>query len=447
MAKIITANTLLAKHVTRRDCILLLNPPVEETRYSWIRWNQPLDLLKIASHLRSRVKCGVEMLDCMKPDESGSVSEDWLPRDRRYYNVRGERYPMRRFGTSYVDLAKKLMEMQKREDRRRRPTQVWVTSLCSYWYQSVAEVCRVIHNALLETKVVVLGQYPRLMPKHAAEACATDLVVTKPLDLSDEPSAFDLYGDTPPPFLALQLNPDVAVAEVRQAIERGVFQFTFFEEDVCRDDGEPLLEIFTKTKSLHKHLRYYFICGLHPAKVNPTIAKLLADKQVAKVHFEEADAGSEVDVQAYTQARAYMREAGMVRGDNRLSGFVWIGRPGDQLEQIVLRSFEVLNHLEGLILKPFTPTPGSPEHLDNEAYLAGLVHREWSPHFFPFAELNGITRVEYHDLYRMAAFLNEKVRDGAFDFMKGTLGAQMLRESLRREVWKLEPSSSLRIID
>ena len=142
----------------------------------------------------------------------------------------------------------------------------------------------------------------------------------------------------------------------------------------------------------------------------------------------------------------YLAEAGMVEADNRLGGFVWIGRPGEQLDQIVLRSFQVLNHLEGLILKPFGPTPGSPEHLKHEAYLAKLPHRDWSPHFFPFAQLNGITREEYHDLYRMAAFLNEKVRDRAFDFLDGTLGAQMLRESLRNELWNLEPSP-LRLID
>ncbi len=207
-----------------------------------------------------------------------------------------------------------------------------------------------------------------------------------------------------------------------------------------------MLEIFEKTKGLHKHLRYHFICGLDPAKVSLQIARVIADKQVAVAHFEEADAGEELDVQAYKKVRAYLREAGLKDADNRLSGFVWIGRPGDQLEQLISRSFEVLNHLEGLILKPYSPTPGSPEHRQNEDYLAAIPHRDWSPHFFPFAELNEISRSEYHDLYRMAAFLNEKIRDGSFDFLRGTLGAQMLRESLRREVWKLGPSP-LRLVD
>ena len=44
-------------------------------------------------------------------------------------------------------------------------------------------------------------------------------------------------------------------------------------------------------------------------------------------------------------------------------------------------------------------------------------------------------------LYRMAAFLNERVHNKAFDFLNGTLGARMLRKSLQREVWKLEPNS------
>ncbi len=445
MAKIVTANTLMSKHVTRRDRVLLLNPPVEETRYNWVRWNQPLDLLKIGSRLMSQVECGVELIDCMKPDASGKVPDDWLPRDRRYYSVKGERYPMRRFGMSYSELKRQLTAMQK-EGGKRKPTQVWITSLCSYWFESVAEVCRIIRDTLPDTVVVLLGQYARLMPKHAAEACAADYVVSQPCDLSEEPVALNLYRGKPPPFLALQLNPRIAAIEARAAVEQGIMQLAFFEEDICRDNGEPLQEIVGKTKGLHKHLRFHFICGLNPAMVTPRVAGVIADKQVAVAHFEEAEAGRELDVQAYKKARAYLREAGLKDTDNRLSGFVWIGRPGDQLEQIISRSFEVLNHLEGLILKPYTPTPGSTEHRENKDYLTAIPHREWSPHFFPFAELNKISRGEYNDLYRMAAFLNEKIRDGSFDFLKGTLGAQMLRESLRREVWKLEPSP-LRIVD
>src|SRR5207237_5759881 len=130
---------------------------------------------------------------------------------------------------------------------------------------------------------------------------------------------------------------------------------------------------------------------------------------------------NELDVEAYRRTRAYLEEAGLQMPSNRVSGFVWIGRPGDQLEQIILRSFQVLECLSSFILKPFTPTPGCQEHLQHLDYLLRIPHHEWSPHFFPFAELNEIAREEYHDLYRMAAFLNEKIRNRAFDFLIGTL--------------------------
>jgi hypothetical protein len=123
----------------------------------------------------------------MKPDEGGKVAEGWLPRDRRYYSVKGERYPMRRFGTAYGDLTKQLTAMQKEEGGKKRPTQIWITSLCSYWYESVAEVCRIIRQIMPDTQVALLGQYARPMPKHAAEACAAAYVVSKPPDLSGVP--------------------------------------------------------------------------------------------------------------------------------------------------------------------------------------------------------------------------------------------------------------------
>jgi hypothetical protein len=445
MAKIVTANTLLSKHVTRRDRVLLLNPPVEETRYNWVRWNQPLDLLKIGSRLKSQVECGVELIDCMKPDASGKVVEAMRALGRRHHALKGQKYPMRQYGMSYAELTRQLTTMQK-EGGKRLPTQVWITSLCSYWFESVTRVCGIIRQSLPDAVIVLLGQYARLMTEHALEFCTADYVVSRPCDLSDEPAALELYRSQAPLFLALQPTPGTAVADAKAAVARGIQHLTFFDDDLYRDDGQALDEIVSKTKGLHKHLRYHFICGLDPAKVTPQVARVLADKQVAEVHFEESDAGDELDVEAYRKARAYLREAGMIELDNRLSGFVWIGRPGERLEEIVQRTFQVLDCLRGVILKPFTPTLGSPEQQAHREYLSQIPYQEWSPHFFPFAELNKITRQDYHDLYRMAAFLNEKVRDESFDFLKGTLGAQFLRESLRREVWKLEPSP-LRIVD
>lgn len=444
MAKIITAQTLIEKHIGPKDRVLLVNPPVEETRYHWLRWNQPLDLLKIGSYLRSRVKCSVQLLDCMRPKPDGKFQEERLPRDRRYHSVQSHRYPMRRFGESVSRIAD-LFGGQRRNGTK-PPTQVWITSLCSYWFQGVAETCRVVREALADVQLVLLGQYPRLMPEHASTYCAADFAVSRPIDLNHEPGDITLYSKDKPLFVGVQLQVDSAVAAIRTGIERGIFDVAFFDDDVCRDEGQPLAEIVEKTQTLHRHLRYHVICGLSPARVTPATARVLAHKQVAELHFEETDLGDALDIEAYRRVQAYLREAGMQVPGDRTSGFVWIGRPGEQLEQLVLRSFHVLEILGSLILKPFTPTPGSEEHRAHAKYLECIPYPDWSPHFFPFSELNGISRDEYDDLYRMAAFLNEKVRDRSFDFLNGTLGAQMLRDSLRRKVWNLEPSP-LRIVD
>jgi hypothetical protein len=437
MAKVVTGNVLLSKHVTRKDRVLLINPPVQETRYSWVRWNQPLDLLKLAARLRARVQCQVTLLDFMKPDAEGRVTQRRLPGARRHLAVGGHQYPMWHFGEPY----RAFLDWLHARGRRPRPTQIWITSLCSYWFPSIAEMCRTVKQTLPDATVVLMGHYPRLMPEHASDVCVADLIVQKCPDLDTQQCAFDLYDSTPPPFLALRLKPRTAVREIKAAIEKGVYRFTFFEDDMCREGGEPLAEIFSKTEDLHQRIRFHVICGLNPQSITPAIAKLLADKRFAEFHFEQTDVRGNLHIKAYERARAYLAEAGLLLPNPHVAGFAWIGRLGENLEEIILRSLNVLRLVGGLILKPFSPTVGSRECQKHGRYLASIPHDKWSPHLFPFAELNGITRDEYHDLYRMAAFLNEKVRNRSFEFLDGSLGAQLLRNSLRREVWKLGPST------
>jgi hypothetical protein len=444
MAKIISAKTLVAAHLTKRDRVLLINPPVVETRYSWVRWNQPLDLLKLASYLSTNVRCEVHLLDYMQPDKEGDVPQEWLPKASRYVLMGDEKYPMRRFGRSH-SLLKDWLAPRKAKGQSALPTQVWITSLCSYWFESISETCRVVRQELPDAKIVLTGQYARLTPKHAAEHCVCDLVISKTLDLNDQPAALDLYKE-PPPFVAVQLGSKSAISDIKAAVKRQIFQVVFFGEDICQDDGEALREIVEATEDRHKHLRYHVICGLQPEHLTPNTAKLLARKSFAQFHFEQASAGAGLNIEAYGRARKYLEEAKLELPDERLSGFVWIGRPGEDLEGIIRNTLAVLDHFGSIILKPFSPTPGEPEQLEHAEYLEGIKPHRWSPHFFPFSDLNGITRTEYHDLYRMAAFLNEKVHNQAFDFLNGTLGAQMLRNSLSREVWNLEPSP-LRITD
>lgn len=296
----------------------------------------------------------------MQPDKEGDVPQEWLPKASRYVVVGDEQYPMRRFGRSHGFL-KDWLAARRAKSQDSLPTQVWITSLCRYWFESISETCRVVRQELPEAKIVLTGQYARLTPKHAAEHCVCDIVVSKPLDLTDQPAAIDLYKDAPQ-FIAVQLESKSAISDIKAATKRGISQVAFFSEDICQDDGEPLREIVAATEEgLHRHLRYHVICGLQPELFTPKVANLIARKSFSQFHFEQASDGDGLNVEAYERTRRYLEEAKLKLPDERLGGFVWIGRPRDDLEQIIRNTLTVLNHFGGVILKPFSPTPGEPE--------------------------------------------------------------------------------------
>ena len=446
MTKSVTGHEL-QKQVQPGDRILLVNPPVFETRYNWLRWNQPLDLLRIGAYLKSNIKCDVELFDFMLPNKKGHVQKKQLSGQERYKNVGvgnfAYTYPMWRFGKP-LDALNDWLIQKRANNEQGEPTQVWITSLCSYWYASIHQLCTKLRLWLPDATLVVLGNYPRLMMDNAVDYCDADLVVRTPLKHTDKRSSLKLYEAEKPPFVSVPLIPSAAVAAIKEAIDLGVFRVAVFdaEDDICRDNGELLREIVESTKNLHQHLRFHVISGLHPERVTPDLAKMFAERTFAELYFEQSEKELELNEAAYEQCRTYLRESGIdLSLGSKTCGFVWIGRPDESLEGIVRRSFTVLKTFGSVILKPFTAVPGSKLFEQHKEYLNDLPYADLSPHRFPFAEYNGISRNEYHDLYRMAAFLNEKVRTRSFDFLSDGMGAELLRNSLRREVWNLEAST------
>src|SRR3954451_10473777 len=64
----------LGTQIGSESHLLLINPPVEERRYHWLRWNQPLELLRLSTWLREQdPRIDVKLYDFMLPDEQGAV--------------------------------------------------------------------------------------------------------------------------------------------------------------------------------------------------------------------------------------------------------------------------------------------------------------------------------------------------------------------------------------
>jgi hypothetical protein len=111
--------------------------------------------------------------------------------------------------------------------------------------------------------------------------------------------------------------------------------------------------------------------------------------------------------------------------------------PNDNLELIVQRMLNLLEVWGSVILKPYTPDPTLPEYQQYRPYIENEEIERLSPHAFPFSKVNGIAYDDYDELYTLAAALNHKVKNKAFNSFPGTLAFEMIRTSLEREVWTL----------
>jgi len=421
--------------------VFLVNPPVIDSRYPWVKWNQPLDLLKLGTALKEMHGCQVRLFDFMLPKPSGRVSrrqskiEDDLPP--------GE--PTRwHFGQSWEKFDAYLEELVS---GNWVPDSVWITTLTSFWWQAVPLVANRVKNRLKRPTVVLFGNYPVLETWHAAQFCPNvDIVVEDQLDLAGWPADFSLYGDWKLRFCALDLRSPNPVDEIARALERGTAHFAFFNDNLFEDFDTRLKPILQEVVKREWKLWFHGICGVETWDFPIDHVQLLADAHFSELHFEPAlNEDGTVDEPL---CRAVMRAcervgfvsrrgAGWESRSHYFSGFLWIGRPDDDLDRLVWNALKLLQLVGMVIPKPYSPTPGSDDYALLASQLGWIEPQDVSPHRLPFAGLSGVERSDYEDLYRMTAFLNMKVRAHTFDFLGDTYLAKVILESLAGRRWAI----------
>ena len=112
-----------------------MNPPVQERRYHWIRWNQPTDLLRLSAWLKAAHHgIDVRLFDFMLPDRTGhvpkhKVKETWTGSD--------DDAQLWHFGQPFDVFNRTLARLN---DERWTPDVVIVSSLTSYWHVSIEKL-------------------------------------------------------------------------------------------------------------------------------------------------------------------------------------------------------------------------------------------------------------------------------------------------------------------
>jgi hypothetical protein len=417
--------------------VLLINPPVIDSRYSWIKWNQPLDLLKLGTRLCVEHECEVKLYDFMLPATAGTVP-------RRQFQAEGELPPGEPtrwlFGQLWADFDAFLDSLL---GERWVPDIVWITTLTSFWWQTVPLVANRIKNKLKHVRVAVSGNYPILETTHALRYCPNiDLVVTSRASVTKWPADFMLYGGRKPSFCALDLDAPDVIGEIAEALRREIHHFAFFNADIF--DGFPtrLRPVLEEVVKREWELEFHGICGAEIQHFPLGNARLLASAHLKELHFEPAyRENGTIDEMLYRAVMKDCEQSQLVskRGSGweseRFSAFLWIGRPDDKLDLLVWNALKALQLVGMVIPKPYSPLPGSETHRRLIAECDDLEPEDISPHRLPYSRLNGISRKEYEDYYRLTAFLNSKVRGHTFDFLGDTYLARVLRESLEGRRW------------
>jgi len=425
----------LKKNCSSRDRILLINAPVIESRYQWVRWNQPLDLLKFSTYLRTQFDCDVKLYDFMLPVNNKVTRAANKPDSE--IEVNGHAFNLWRYGSTDTDFSKWLDKVTAKW----RPTQIWITSLTSYWWIGIRATIARLKNRYSDIPIVLYGRYPQLENVHAARHSFADVLITDEFDLCEYSADFDLYENEKPSFCALDIRSLTWVQEAAEQFADGISNFVFFNDPLVGDYSQfmdlmtSFLRLNLKSKT-NLRPKFYALCGLYPSAFTPKVAKMMGDVGFVELHFEYETEGGELKLDSYKQVRESLREASY--DSDQVSGFVYIGLPNDNLEQIISHTLNLFEVFGSVILKPWTATPGSQLYEKHKKEIETERIEFLSPHLFPLSVVNGITPKEYEELYLLVAALNHKVRSRAFDCFPGTLAYEMISRSLTREVWNLK---------
>jgi hypothetical protein len=433
---LISGTEYVSRNYSSSDRILLINAPVVETRYQWVRWNQPVELLKLSNFLKTNIGCDVKLYDFMLPANNKVTRTQNKPDNE--LEIDGYSFNLWRYGNPDAQF----LNWLDKTIRVWRPSEIWVSSLTSYWWRGVATTIAHLKNRFSDIPVVLCGRYAVQENAHALDHSFADVFLSPDFELLDMPADFSLYEQRKPSFCALDVRSKTWPSEVATRFNEGIGNFVFFNDPLI-DPDHKFAQLMKSFLSLNLRTRtslrpkFYALCGLIPSQFDNKVARLMRQVGFVELHFEYETHGAELNVDSYRQVKDSLATAGYDLQPDQVSGFVYIGSPSDDLETIIrhmLTSFEVFG---SVILKPWSPAPGTPLYVNyRDSFDTKRIER-LSPHFFPFSQVNGISYKEYEELYVLAAALNQKVRSKAFDLFPGTLAYEMISSSFAREVWKI----------
>jgi hypothetical protein len=455
----------LKRLLTRRTRVLLINPPVEERRYHWLRWNQPLELLRLSSWIREHEKnAEVRLFDFMLPvDDAGTVpkhkvKESWTgaPDDEQLWHF-GQ--PFEVFETSFRTLLFREGWV---------PDVIVVSSLTSYWHTSIEKllnkICMHLGKPLRRrAKICLYGNYPRIEPNHAERQPDADVAFTRTVEAAGRLPDFSLYlkqYSRLPAFFGLDIEDKDLFGQLEELLDllahtlrqRGntrpaVLNAAFFNSDVC-SEASSLDQVVRFVEENPKQLHVEGICGIEPSSLSHARLTQLRAAGFQTLFVEHArKPGGGIDEPKYQSLLEFMRTQDAAKRDGsatsswlqrgNVTGFVAMGLPDDDLDELVRSTLVLNSYFQAVILKPFGYSPTLDDADEDERMRRWRAPYAMSPQRFPYVGHGSrLTADDYENLVRWQSVLNKRVKGDTFDFLGAGNVARLARETLIAESWK-----------
>lgn len=419
--------------------VLLFNPPVYDTRFPWINWQQPVALLQLGTLLRL-YECEVRLIDALRVE-----SDEKITRRRVDKLTRGDiSINYWRYGHLQSKLISWLKDLKQ---QGWEPNDVYIQGFTTIWWEGAAEATKLIRQIFPQARIILFGAYPSLAIEHALENSNADILASSIEGIAGLPLNLSLY-ESRLSFTYLAVGTDKRSSNdiVEELIRRTnptnqqerIGRFAFADHDIIRKYPQQFRAVLKTIIEQKLKARFYALGNIYPQDLveNPDLASLLFQagfKQLVFADDRDLPPTQETREQwlvNYRQAIAYCIQAGYKWRTEDLVGSVCIGRPGENLTKTAEFMTEVAHEAGSLIVIPYQPKPEEMEQIQ-----PGTPLEYQNGKLFPFAEHNGVGFRDYQDLLGLAAILNAKYRSHTFDFLGDSLISRLVQASLVSESW------------
>lgn len=446
-----------------RERVLLVNPPVYDTKLHWPRWYEPQLLYRASSFFRER-GADVRYLDALADRPHKQLPRLLAGR----FVMDGMPVQLWRYGLRPAVITRALRSLRASQWS---PNKVVIEGAAAWSWQAVREVSRMVQHIFPETRVRIIGE----MVDSAAwiPGCIDERGNTEAEEravLTRHPSALDAceadwslwrddvsyLGDSEVKaeapaiaYLAGTADQDVIrlESELARAIRAGIRVFSLGDRESLAHRPDSVRQHLETVLRLNRKVSLVSIGTMEPRIILRTINEdrelpslmrraglkqiFFADDRNSPTSGREGVSADEDLVAAYQEIIPELKKAGYLIRSDAINAGMSLGRPYEDLSARATLATRLSAAVGAMVVWPYQPTPdqclqhGGPSRLELQN---GKV--------YPLRHTSGANYRDVLNVLGLTVVLNSKYREFTFDFAGDTFVAQLFRDSIARRAWE-----------